>query len=103
MRDRIKAELKPLIISSLRLQDVTPDDLGDDHQLLDGSLELDSIDILQLIVTIEKHFSVELVTGEFNRQVWQTIDTLAAAIEAKLSESTRGPVPRRGPSVREAD
>ncbi len=86
----IKDQLKPLILSSLRITDSSPERMDDDLRLLDGDLEIDSIDILQLIVEIEKKFGIKLVSGRFDRSAWQTINTLASAIQAKMTESTPG-------------
>lgn len=83
----IKEQLKPLILSSLRITDVTPAQMDDDMRLLDGDWEVDSIDILQLIVDIEKKYGIKLVGGRFDRSIWQTINTLSAAIQAKMTES----------------
>jgi acyl carrier protein len=84
MAHAVKATLKELIIRGLRIQDMTPDQLADDQPLLNGPIEIDSIDILQVILEIEKSFGIKLVDGEFARAEWETINTLAAAIEAKL-------------------
>jgi len=62
-------QLKEIIIAGLRIKDRTAADLSDDQQLLGGDLEIDSIDILQLILEIERRF--------------RSIKTLAAAVEAK--------------------
>jgi acyl carrier protein len=62
--------------------------MNEDMRLLNGNWEIDSIDILQLIVEIEKHFGIKLVSGRFDRSVWQTIGTLAAAIQTKLKDSS---------------
>ncbi len=86
-REDIRVQLKPLIISSLRLVDLTPQDLPDDQPLLDSDLEIDSLDILQLILDIERHYGIKLVTAEFNREAWKTLDSLAATIEEKLKET----------------
>jgi acyl carrier protein len=83
----IKEQLKPLILSSLRITDTTPAQMDDDMRLLDGDWEIDSIDILQLIVDIEKKFGIKLVSGRFDRSAWQTINTLSSAIQAKMTES----------------
>ena len=64
----VKEQLKPLIISSLRIKDMSPEDLRDDQPLLGGDLEIDSIDILQLILEIERHFDIKLVDGEFDER-----------------------------------
>ena len=80
----IKEQLKPLILSSLRITDIRPEEFGDDRPLLGGDLEIDSIDILQLIVDIEKKYGIRLVTGKFDREAWQNVNSLAAAILAKI-------------------
>jgi acyl carrier protein len=81
----VKEQLKPLIISSLRIKDMTPEDLRDDQPLLGGDLEIDSIDILQLILEIERHFQIKLVDGEFDEATWSSIDVLARTIESKIA------------------
>ena len=82
--ETIETTLKELLIRALRIEDMTPDQLSADQRLLDGEIAIDSIDILQLILEIEKTFGIKLVTGEFARGEWATIRTLAAAIEARL-------------------
>jgi acyl carrier protein len=79
-------QLKQIVISGLRIKDRTAADLPDDQALLDGDIELDSIDVLQLILEIERHFGIKLVEGEFDRNAWRTIATLAAAVDAKIAE-----------------
>jgi acyl carrier protein len=64
-------QLKEIVISGLRIKDKTPEDLSDDQQLLEGDLEIDSIDILQLILEIERRFGIKLVEGEFDENAWQ--------------------------------
>ena len=83
-RETIEATLKELLIRALRIEDMTADQLSADHRLLDGEIAIDSIDILQLILEIEKSFGIKLVSGEFARGEWETIRTLAAAIETRL-------------------
>jgi acyl carrier protein len=83
--ENISQQLKEIIIAGLRIKDRTADDLSDDQQLLGGDLEIDSIDILQLILEIERHFGIKLVDGEFDESAWQSIGTLAATVEAKVA------------------
>ncbi|MGD0800199.1 MAG: phosphopantetheine-binding protein [Terracidiphilus sp.] len=84
----VKEQLKTIIIRSLRIRDLTPEELRDDQPLLGGDLEIDSIDILQLILEIERHFGIKLVEGEFDENAWGSIDQLAATIEAKIAART---------------
>jgi acyl carrier protein len=87
--ERIKEQLKPIILKSLRIPDMVPGDLRDDQPLMGGDLEIDSIDILQLILEIERHFGIKLVTGKFEPEAWASINALATTIEAKLAEAER--------------
>ncbi len=82
--ENIRQELKSLIVSSLRLTETKPEDLADDQSLIGGDLGVDSIDILQLVVDIEKKFGIQLVGGKFDGSAWESIRTLAAAIEARM-------------------
>ena len=88
-KDDILQQLKPLILSSLRIEDVSPDDLADDHPLLEGNLESDPVEILQRVLDIERKFGIKLVTAEFQRDAWKTLDSLAALIEQKLLEAAQ--------------
>jgi acyl carrier protein len=83
----VKEQLKPIILNSLRITDLTPEDLRDDQPLLGGELEIDSIDILQLVLEIERHFGIKLVQGNFNQKNLENINALAAVIESKMAEA----------------
>jgi acyl carrier protein len=84
----VQEQLKSIIIRGLRIKDRSAADLRDDQPLLGGDLEIDSIDILQLILEIERQFGIKLVDGEFDEKSWATINTLAATVEAKLAAKT---------------
>jgi len=88
MMENIKQQLKVIIIQGLRIKDRAPESLQDDAPLLDGDLEIDSIDILQLILEIERHFGIKLADGDFDKAAWESINTLAATVEAKLAVKT---------------
>jgi acyl carrier protein len=83
--ENISQQLKQIIVAGLRIKDRTAEDLSDDQQLLGGDLEIDSIDILQLILEIERRFGIKLVDGEFDESAWQSIATLTAVVEAKVA------------------
>jgi acyl carrier protein len=83
----VKEQLKPIILKSLRITDLTPADLRDDQPLLGGELEIDSIDILQLVLEIERHFRIKLVHANFDQKHLESVNVLAAIIESKIVES----------------
>ena len=53
-------EIKELIISSLELEDISPEEIGDDETLFGDGLGLDSIDALELGVALQKKFGVKI-------------------------------------------
>ena len=84
MESTIK-QIKQIVVEGLRITDHTPTELADDQSLLGGDIEIDSIDVLQLILEIERRFGIKLVEGEFDRDSWSTIATLAAAVDQKVA------------------
>jgi acyl carrier protein len=81
----VKEQLKPIILKSLRITDMSPDDLRDDQPLLGGELEIDSVDILQLVLEIERHFGIKLVEANFDQKHFESLNTLASIIESKVA------------------
>ncbi len=79
----IKQKLKQVLIEELNLEDVTPEEIGDEEPLFGEGLGLDSLDAVELVVVVQKHFGVEIKDMEEGRPALQTISTLAAFIEAK--------------------
>jgi acyl carrier protein len=78
----LKTQIKTLLVESLMLQ-ITTDQIGDDQRLFGpGSLGLDSVDALQLVVVLEKNFGLKIPDPARARKVMETVTTIAAAIEA---------------------
>ncbi len=58
--DDLKRQIKEVIVSSLQLEDVKPEDIDDAEPLFGTGLGLDSIDALELGVALKKKFGVKL-------------------------------------------
>lgn len=84
MPDPLKARLKQLIVTTLKLEDVTPAELADDEPLIGSGLNLDSIDALELVVTLEKEFGIKIGSSEESRQALASISHLAEFIRARV-------------------
>jgi len=73
-------KIKDVLVDELML-DETTDEISDDMMLMgEDSLGLDSVDALQLVVAIEKHFGLKLSDAEAAKGVLKSVDTIAAAI-----------------------
>ncbi len=76
-------ELKAKIIESLKLQDITPEQIADDAPLFGTGLGLDSIDALELVVLLEKDYGIVIKDIEEGRPAFRSVQTLAEFIAAK--------------------
>jgi acyl carrier protein len=76
-------ELKSKIIESLKLQDVSPDKIGDDDPLFGAGLGLDSIDALELVVMLEKNYGIVIKDIEEGRPAFRSVRALAEFINAR--------------------
>ena len=57
--DELKEEIKKVIISSLQLEDIKPENIVDSEPLFGEGLGLDSIDALELGVALKKKFGIK--------------------------------------------
>ncbi|MDH3974915.1 MAG: phosphopantetheine-binding protein [Deltaproteobacteria bacterium] len=79
----LENELKELIIKDLKLVDVTAKDIQDDDQLFGDGLGLDSLDAVELVVLLQKHYKIETKDLEESREVFTSIKTLADYVRSK--------------------
>lgn len=73
-------DIKLLILKATNLQQVKPSDVKLDTPLFKEGLGLDSIDLLEIVVSLEKHYGYRVKNDEDGRKVLQNIGTLTTAI-----------------------
>ena len=83
MKD-IEAELKRLIVETLVLEDVVPEEIESGAALFGEGLGLDSIDALELSIAIGKRYGIRIkADDERNREIFSSVRALAAFIETE--------------------
>ncbi len=80
MSEELIVQMKQLIIDSLRIEGMSPDDIDADAPLFGEGLGLDSIDALQLVVAMEKDFGVIVPDAETGTIVFQSVRSMAQYI-----------------------
>jgi acyl carrier protein len=83
MPDPLKSNLKELIVTTLKLEGVTAAELADDEPLIGSGLNLDSIDALELVVTLEKRYGIKIASSEESRQALSSVAHLAEFVRAR--------------------
>ncbi|MCW8833319.1 MAG: phosphopantetheine-binding protein [Colwellia sp.] len=77
-----RTTLKSLIIETLDLEDISPNDIIDDEPLFGEGLGLDSIDALELGLAIKKAFDVKIeANSEKTKEHFYSINNLVQFIE----------------------
>lgn len=79
----IREKLKVLLVDQLSLEDITPEEIGDDSELFGEGLGLDSLDAVEIVVMLQRNFGMEVKDMEKSREVFRTIGTLADYVYEK--------------------
>lgn len=82
----LKSDIKRAIVRSLRLP-IPPEEIADDISLFGEGLGLDSIDVLELVLEIERTFGVAITDEQTGAQVLRSVDSIADHITAERSKS----------------
>lgn len=76
--DNLINELKLKVIDALNLDGMTPEDIDDNAPLFgDEGLGLDSIDVLELIVLLEKNYGIRLASPAQGKEIFKSIAVMA--------------------------
>jgi acyl carrier protein len=86
----LRTQIKEMLVKSLMLQ-TTADQIGDDLPLFGpGGLGLDSIDALELVVSMEKTFGVGVPNSDVAARALRTVNTIHDYILDKRATATSG-------------
>ena len=85
----IKLEIKKLIVDTLNIGTINPEEILNDVPLLSGDnvITIDSIDVLEVVVAIQKQFKVRMDDQNLVRHIINTIDTIAEFVYAQQQKS----------------
>ena len=75
--NNLSEQLKKIIIEELNLEDIDASEISNDDPLFgDEGLGLDSLDAVELVVLIQKHFGVEIKDMEEGKVALASISSL---------------------------
>lgn len=80
----LQLEIKQMIIETLDLEDIDPDEIVDDEPLFVDGLGLDSIDALEIGLAVQKRYGIKLkADSDDTREHFASVNALAALIESQ--------------------
>lgn len=87
----IKQDIRKLMVENLMLQ-ISPEEIGDDQPLFGpGSVGLDSVDALQLVVALDKTYGLKIADPEAARQILQSVNTITDAVVKHQASASSPP------------
>lgn len=81
LSSELLSKVKTTIIDAVNLHHVDPQSISPDTSLREGGLELDSVDLLEVIVTIEHKFNVKVADAEAGKKYFKTVGTIVDFIQ----------------------
>jgi acyl carrier protein len=89
MPDPLNARLKQLIVETLKLDGITPEDIPDDEPLFGSPrFGLDSIDALELVLRLEKEYGIKIGSSEESRRALASVNGLATYIRTHRTDAS---------------
>jgi acyl carrier protein len=88
--EELKLEIKKMIMNTLAIDDVNPDDVDDEKPLFggDNALTLDSVDAIEIIMAIQRIYGVRIADQNLAREVVRSINSIARFIEEQNANHT---------------
>ena len=84
-RNALTERIKNMMVENLMLQ-VPAADIADDQPLFGpGSLGLDSVDALQLVVALDKNFGLKIPDPATAKEILQNVGTIVSAVEKTMA------------------
>ncbi len=82
----VRQQLKELMVTELNLEGKSPADIDDAAPLFGEGLGLDSLDALQLAMSVEERFGVKIPEGPEARPIFESVNALVDHIARQLAE-----------------
>lgn len=84
--EALRLRVKKMIIETLKIPEMTPETIKDDEKIFESEqLNLDSLDGLELVMGIQKEFSVKITDQNNALTILQTVNSIAEFVESQQS------------------
>lgn len=86
-REELCRELQNLIVEACHIQEDVPERIDPDVSLIgpDSPLGLDSLDAVEIVVAVQRHYDVRIGGEDTGREALDTLNSLAQFVEQHRS------------------
>ncbi|MEI7499413.1 MAG: phosphopantetheine-binding protein [Bacteroidota bacterium] len=87
--EELKLEIKKMIMTTLSINDVDPNDVDDEKPLFggDNALTLDSVDAIEIIMAIQRNYGIRIADQNLAREVVRSVNSIAKFISEQKSNN----------------
>lgn len=82
-REQLVRDIVDVIVTSVNLRHVDKSQIQEETSLAVNGLNLDSLDMLEVVVGVEQKFNVKIVDAEEGKRVLRTIGTIADFVQKR--------------------
>jgi acyl carrier protein len=84
-KKEISLAVKKIIVETLNMEGIVPEEIKNDIPLLSGEniIKIDSIDVLELVIAIQRKFNVRIDDKNLARHIIHSIDTITDFIHSQ--------------------
>jgi acyl carrier protein len=79
-REDLVLQIKQMVIHTANLADKRPEEIDEKMSLFGGGLGLDSVDLLELVINLDKTFGLKVRNDEAGKAVLTSVGTIADAV-----------------------
>jgi len=87
----LKLEIKKMIMETLNITDVNPEEVDDEKPLFGGgnALTLDSVDAIEIIMALQRNYGIRIADQSVARYVIRSINSIAEFIVSEQEKSNQ--------------
>jgi acyl carrier protein len=86
----LKMEIKKLILETLKISDVKPEDIDDSVSLFENNpvVQLDSVDALEIVMALQRTYGVHIDDQNIGRFIIKSVDSISEFVAKEKAKPT---------------
>ena len=84
-RAELVSEIRQLIVDSVQIHHIPVEQISDSTTLFGEGLGLDSVDVLEVVVAVERRYGVKVRDAKTGQQIFRTVGSIADFVASPAS------------------